>query len=234
MHTRLLWLLVLLVAVATSALFILGTHRGSESAEDILSSPTDTISPIRAEVPYGEVTMAVGVTAVFEDVAITALEIKEDSRCPIDVNCIQAGTVTLLLELVSILGTSTSEISLGESITTEADVVTFKGVYPGKVSTENITPSAYEVTFDVLKRNEVVGLPLPIQESPITQSPKECFIGGCSSQICSNQPDMASDCMYREEYACYQTAICEVQETGECGWTDTPTLRSCLAKGGEF
>lgn len=56
----------------------------------------------------------------------------------------------------------------------------------------------------------------------------ECFIGGCSSQICSDQRDVISTCEYKEEYACYQTATCERQVNGQCGWTETPTLSSCL------
>ncbi len=56
----------------------------------------------------------------------------------------------------------------------------------------------------------------------------KCYVGGCSAQICSDQKDMASDCMYRPEYACYQSATCERQNTGQCGWTETPALRQCL------
>jgi hypothetical protein len=55
-----------------------------------------------------------------------------------------------------------------------------------------------------------------------------CYIGGCSGQICSDQEGVASDCMYREEYACYKTATCERQKDGECGWTETAELSACL------
>lgn len=55
-----------------------------------------------------------------------------------------------------------------------------------------------------------------------------CYIGGCSSQICSDQPDAVSSCEYREEYSCYQTATCERQASGQCGWTETTALNTCL------
>ena len=55
-----------------------------------------------------------------------------------------------------------------------------------------------------------------------------CVKTGCSGQICADQ-DMFSTCEWREEYACYQTATCERQSTGKCGWTMTPQLSSCLA-----
>jgi hypothetical protein len=54
-----------------------------------------------------------------------------------------------------------------------------------------------------------------------------CFVGGCSSQICSDNPDMMSTCEWREEYACYQSATCERQADGICGWTQTESLQAC-------
>lgn len=57
-----------------------------------------------------------------------------------------------------------------------------------------------------------------------------CYVGGCSSQICSDTPGVASNCEYREEYACYQkTSTCKRQSDGRCGWTQTDELRACIA-----
>src|SRR4051812_16106008 len=56
----------------------------------------------------------------------------------------------------------------------------------------------------------------------------KCFVGGCSSQICSDQPNAMSTCEYRPEYSCYKNAVCERQSSGQCGWTQTGTLISCL------
>jgi hypothetical protein len=55
-----------------------------------------------------------------------------------------------------------------------------------------------------------------------------CFVGGCSSQICSDQEGLISTCEFRPEYACYQTATCERQTNGSCGWTASPALEACL------
>jgi hypothetical protein len=63
---------------------------------------------------------------------------------------------------------------------------------------------------------------------PAPPAPGKCFIGGCSSQLCTDQPGAISNCMYRKEYACYKKAKCERQITGECGWTETAELRTCL------
>ena len=55
-----------------------------------------------------------------------------------------------------------------------------------------------------------------------------CYVSGCSGQICSDQQSAVSTCEYREEYSCYQSARCERQSTGQCGWTMTDQLYSCL------
>lgn len=68
---------------------------------------------------------------------------------------------------------------------------------------------------------------------PATTTPKNCFVGGCSSHVCSSHPDIMTTCEWREEYACYREATCEVQPSGECGWTENPALIQCLNSKGE-
>lgn len=71
-----------------------------------------------------------------------------------------------------------------------------------------------------------------IDEEPRTETPApstSCYVGGCSSQLCSDTPGMASTCEYHESYACYRTATCERQASGECGWTQTAELAACIA-----
>jgi len=55
-----------------------------------------------------------------------------------------------------------------------------------------------------------------------------CFVGGCSSQVCSGNEDVVTTCEWLPQYACYRTATCERQPTGECGWTPTEALQQCL------
>jgi hypothetical protein len=65
---------------------------------------------------------------------------------------------------------------------------------------------------------------------PGGSGPSICKPTGCSGEICSDQ-NMASTCIYRQEYACYKTAKCERQSSGECGWTQTMELQDCLQNG---
>lgn len=55
-----------------------------------------------------------------------------------------------------------------------------------------------------------------------------CIVTGCSGQVCADE-EVVTDCAYRPEYACYQGAICERQQDGECGWTQTEELDQCLS-----
>ncbi len=57
-----------------------------------------------------------------------------------------------------------------------------------------------------------------------------CKVGGCSGQICGEAKEggLVSTCEWREEYACYGSAVCERQKSGSCGWTETDELRKCL------
>ena len=90
------------------------------------------------------------------------------------------------------------------------------------------TQQNYIITTDTPKDT------LPVKNSssnstliPLTKQTK-CFIGGCSNEICSDKKEIVSSCIYKSEYACYKTATCELQSTNECGWSQTPTLTSCL------
>lgn len=59
-----------------------------------------------------------------------------------------------------------------------------------------------------------------------------CKIGGCSAQVCMGENDefMVTTCEYREVYACYKTARCEVQASdNRCAWTPSGDLTACLA-----
>jgi len=60
-----------------------------------------------------------------------------------------------------------------------------------------------------------------------TASTKPCMKTGCSGQVCSDQ-DVITTCEYRTEYECYKKGACERQANGECGWTQTKELTSCL------
>jgi hypothetical protein len=166
----------------------------------------------------GVVTLALGQTAKFGALAITPLELIEDSRCAEGLQCIWAGTVRVKLQTVSGLGTSEQTIEMGKSLTTEAEEIKFLATSPSKQAEAATPEEDYRFTFEVQKRSL----------TDINPGSGGCFVGGCSGQICSDEPNVVSTCEFRAEYACYRTAKCERQTNGECGWTESSELKMCL------
>lgn len=117
--------------------------------------------------------------------------------------------VILLLVFVGyyFLGFSVSTVQNGEFIPNDQ----------GKVITTSSAPEA------------IASSTVTTDTPPVTSTSKTCKITGCSSQICAEE-DVTTDCMYKEEYVCYQKAKCEVQNDGKCGWTISSEIRACLTQ----
>lgn len=59
----------------------------------------------------------------------------------------------------------------------------------------------------------------------------DCFVGGCSNQLCTDDPNIGSTCEWLEEYACYQLfGVCEADAGGQCGWVQSQELLDCIAE----
>lgn len=102
------------------------------------------------------ITARIGQEVHILDVRITPLKVLEDSRCPIDVQCIQAGTVRLQAKLVSGLGTAQQEFKLGQVVTTEAEEVMLTDVQPAPKAGVKIADADYVFTFTVAKRTNTI------------------------------------------------------------------------------
>lgn len=74
---------------------------------------------------------------------------------------------------------------------------------------------------------KVAQIPQPAPGTP--QVTSGCVVSGCNNELCSAQPSN-SVCQVKPENKCYATAHCELQSTGDCGWTMTPALQECLQK----
>ncbi len=78
------------------------------------------------------------------------------------------------------------------------------------------------------QNDDSISVPLVLVFGPAASSSAACRPAGCSGQICSDKEGVITTCEYRAEYACYKTARCERQPSGECGWTQTSELQACL------
>ncbi|MCH7492362.1 hypothetical protein IID19_02080 [Patescibacteria group bacterium] len=58
----------------------------------------------------------------------------------------------------------------------------------------------------------------------------DCFIGGCSSQLClakATESDLLSICDYRNEYSCYSQDNC-LCKNNKCQWEGTSEFVECV------
>lgn len=108
--------------------------------------------PSSATATRGEVSL--GQTITLNQVSITPVSVVEDSRCPVDVTCIQAGTTRLQVRIKTALGESTQTVRLEQPLSMEGVRIEFVGVTPAPRSTEQIIPSVYRFTFEVRESSE--------------------------------------------------------------------------------
>ncbi len=114
------------------------------------TGPKPTSTGVTHYYPYGSTTLSLNQVAGFKNaVSIRPVAILTDSRCPVDVRCIQAGTVSLSLR-VSGMGTSeTRTIDLGKSMTIFGTNISFESVDPERRMSGAPELGAYRFTFTV-------------------------------------------------------------------------------------
>ncbi len=95
--------------------------------------------------------LAIGARATINGTTIDVLDLVEDSRCPVDVQCIQAGTVRVRASIDSYNLAFT--LTLGQPQVVGNTVVTLASVIPEqKHSKETVHPSDYRFTFTVVPK----------------------------------------------------------------------------------
>ena len=97
----------------------------------------------------GSATARLRESVVVRGITITPHTVEEDSRCPIDVVCVQSGTVRVTTMIDDVLGTRDQVFTLGNTITTEDYSVTLVRVDPTPHSDTSINNGEYTLTFKV-------------------------------------------------------------------------------------
>jgi hypothetical protein len=134
----------------------------STSASTTSSLPTGhsgtvtTTHPVKPSTPthyypYGTTVLGVNqVAGYMNGVSIRPIAVLADNRCPVEVYCIQAGTITLSLK-VSAKGQSTVEnIHLGQKITVSGMQIIFESADPVRHMAGNPDTNAYRFTFNAV------------------------------------------------------------------------------------
>jgi hypothetical protein len=124
-----------------------GTYVGRTGPQcEFAACPGTSTNPAQ---PIPTAAIHIGSAFSVPGVTITPLAVTADSRCATDVQCIQAGTVTIKAD-VSVQGTkSTEEFTLGKPATVGTAVITLTAVTPAKVSTHTISSEEYAFVFSV-------------------------------------------------------------------------------------
>lgn len=92
--------------------------------------------------PYGKATLTLNQQGSFNGITMTPLSVTEDSRCMPNVQCIQAGTIKIVVKSVLDDGTTkTNTMTLGDTISVGEFSVGFVSVNPEHTN--------YQFTFDV-------------------------------------------------------------------------------------
>ncbi len=200
-------------------------HNYAEAPVQPVVVATSTIPDMNSS--DGTFLMKLYETKTVQDTTFNVWAVTEDSRCPIDVQCVWAGRVIIAMNIATAMGTSTQELELGKFVTTENKKITLVEVTPAQKQNHKIADGEYAFIFKIEAHNPAVTQPKPQPMQPTPQP--SCYVGGCSSHVCSDTPNISSTCEWTEAYACYKGATCERQPSGQCGWTQTPELSKCLS-----
>ena len=94
-------------------------------------------------------TIGLGETATFDGPRVRALQVAEDSRCPIGVQCIQAGTVRLEVDVAG----DRAALSLGVPIAAGPRWLSLTRACPYPVHNTPIRPADYRFTLQLSASN---------------------------------------------------------------------------------
>jgi len=154
---RKLTLFIILALLVTSAVYLfffrdskeplIETSEGESVLKETVPKTKNVISvtSVTVEAKIGETVEAFGES-------ITPLEVLEDSRCPVDAQCVRAGTVRIRANLVSGSGVSDEIFKLGEAVTTEVNSFKLIAVEPKNRVGETTPKGDYIFTFEVTRR----------------------------------------------------------------------------------
>jgi hypothetical protein len=211
---------IVIGVLALITLVVYNTKTVHAPIEPIATSTVSTSTAPQIDLNTGDFLMSLYEMRTVQGITLHVWAVKEDSRCPIDVQCIWAGRVKIALNVGVTSDTSTKELEQGQSIIVENKKVTLVNVLPTQKQNHKINDDEYRFIFKIESHVTNPVVPPPHQGA--------CYVGGCSAQLCSDQPDMVSTCEWTERYACYKDASCTRQANGTCGWTETPELMKCI------
>ena len=122
-----------------------------------VSLPFGDKTPPPPPVRVGEDATTIGEAAMFAGISLTPIAITEDSRCPADVQCIQAGTARVSTQIITGGVSSIRVFTLGGPIVVGERTATLTGVCPAPRVQHTVLPREPVVIYAVSE----AGAPTP-------------------------------------------------------------------------
>jgi hypothetical protein len=122
--------------------------QGAVTTTPAKPAATGTPAPTTHTTTTQNGTLTIGDSQTIHGTSILLRELTEDSRCPVDVQCIQAGTVRVR---ASVNSGADVTLTLGQPHTVGGAVITLTAVTPEKNSQLSIIPTQYRFTLSVTK-----------------------------------------------------------------------------------
>ncbi len=158
-------IILAIVVVVAAFYYFSGSTSTNESTGTPVTATTTTDSATPAVNPAtGSVKPATGGTTapayagdsfrinqrkLINNVFVTPIHLTLDSRCPVDVKCIQAGTVDVNTLLQSGNLSQNFILSVGKTVTFAGKKITLTSVAPQKTSTKTLAESDYTFVITV-------------------------------------------------------------------------------------
>jgi len=102
---------------------------------------------VRGEAQAQGRAVALGESVWQGDTILTPLNVIEDSRCPQNVQCVQAGKLVVSTRITATHWQQTVPLTLGEPYTVMNRSYVLSGASPGQVAGQAIQPGAYRFTY---------------------------------------------------------------------------------------
>ena len=140
------WLIGGVIAIVVIMGLIIWVASSSTGSGNATTTPDGTTSMVS---PYGVITLGLGQDGVFPGITIRPVSVAEDSRCNTGVQCIQAGTVRVIVTS-TVLGSPTQNtIGIGQTVSVSTFTVALNSVSPYPIAGTKIANSDYRFTFEV-------------------------------------------------------------------------------------
>lgn len=124
------------------------TIQETENDKVATTGPTSVEDQVDQEQPKNvELTLALNQSSSLLGIQITPKDLIEDSRCPTDVNCIQAGTVRVRASLTDGESQQERTFVLGQAQNIFGKEIILQSVLPIKISTKQVKTADYRFVF---------------------------------------------------------------------------------------